>query len=111
MSTTFHTKHTGKKLSLSLLLLLNYNFQRQESQNANFLPNDGLDLHTNPPLVSGEHQDIKHDETTGLMRTHSRMCQALCRNFQLWIRRNRLFGVNRKESDNSQLLRYHQFIQ
>ena len=27
----------------------------------------------------------------------SRRCQAPCRNFQLWIRRNRLYGVNRKE--------------
>ena len=36
---------------------INQNFQRQESQNANFPPNDSLDLHTNPPLVSREHQD------------------------------------------------------
>ena len=41
----------------------NQNFQRQESQNANFPPNDSLDLHTNQPLVSGEHQDIERDET------------------------------------------------
>ena len=41
----------------------NQNFQRQESQNANFPPNDSLDLHTNPPPVSGEHQDIERDET------------------------------------------------
>ena len=41
----------------------NQNFQRQERQNANFPPNDSLDLHTNPPLVSGEHQDIERDET------------------------------------------------
>ena len=66
----------------------NQNFQRQESQNANFPPNDSFDLHTNPPLVSGEHQDIERDETID---------ENPCRNFQLWIRRNRLFGVNRKE--------------
>ena len=36
----------------------NHNFQRQESQNAN-----SLDLHTNQPLVSGEHQDIECDRT------------------------------------------------
>ena len=41
----------------------NQNFQRQESQNANFPPNDSFDLHTNPSLVSGEHQDIERDET------------------------------------------------
>ena len=28
-----------------------------------FTPNDSLDLHTNPALVSGEHQDIERDET------------------------------------------------
>ena len=41
----------------------NQNFQRQGSQNANFPPNDSLDFHTNPPLVSGEHPDIERDET------------------------------------------------
>ena len=41
----------------------NQNFQRQESQNTNFPPNDSLDLHTKPPPVSGEHQDIERDET------------------------------------------------
>ena len=41
----------------------NQNFRRQEGQTANFPPNDCLDLHTNPPLVSVEHQDIERDET------------------------------------------------
>ena len=41
----------------------NQNFQREESQIANLPPNDSLDLHTNPPLVSVEHQDIEGDET------------------------------------------------
>ena len=41
----------------------NQNFDTHGSQNANFPPTNSLNLHTNPPLVSGEHLDIECDET------------------------------------------------
>ena len=88
----------------------NQNFQRQGNQNANFPPNDSLDLHTNPPLVSGEHPETKRDETI-YENPFAEVPDSLPEFSTVDTPQSIVcMGSIGRKSDNSQLLRNHQCI-